>query len=70
MGVDFPGEKLTGESKEYLLAYRELQAACKRLGLRAVGKKAELRNRLENHVATLGGSPVSSAIMVKACGAT
>ena len=35
-------------------SYRELQAACKRLGLRAVGKKAELRNRLENHVATLG----------------
>ena len=37
-------------------SYRELQAACKRLGLRAVGKKADLRNRLESHAASLGKS--------------
>ena len=30
-------------------SYRELQAACKRLGLRAVGKSSEMRHRLERH---------------------
>ena len=38
-------------------SYRELQAACKRLGLRAVGKKSELRHRLETHYSSMRQGP-------------